>query len=134
MKLIDELFKNYKLKKDSLISYGFILDNNVYKYTKTIHNGSFELDLIVKDNILNGKLIDTDFNDEYTQINQDVSGSFIASLKEECEEILLDIRDKCFIKELYISNQTNRIDKLIKDKYNVEAEFLWDKFPGFGVY
>ena len=134
MKLIDELFKKYKLKKDSLISYGFILDNNVYKYTKTIHNGSFELDLIVKDNILNGKLIDTDFNDEYTQINQDVSGSFIASLKEECDEILLDIRDKCFIKELYIYNQTNRIDKLIKDKYNVEAEFLWNKFPGFGVY
>ena len=51
MKLIDELFKKYKLKKDSLIPYGFILDNNVYKYTKTIHNGSFELDLIVKDNI-----------------------------------------------------------------------------------
>ena len=102
MKLIDELFKKYKLKKDSLIPYCFILDNNAYKYTKTIHNGSFELDLIVKDNILNGKLIDTDFNDEYTQINQDVSGSFIASLKEECEEILLDIRDKCFIKN-YIS-------------------------------
>ncbi len=131
MKLIDELFKKYKLKKDSLIPYGFILDNNAYKYTKTIHNGSFELYLIVKDNILNGKLIDTDFNDEYMQINQDVSGSFIASLKEECEEILLDIRDKCFIKELYIYDQTNRIDKLIKDKYNVEAEFLWDKFPGY---
>ncbi len=39
MKLIDELFKKYKLKKDSLIPYGFILDNNAYKYTKTIMNG-----------------------------------------------------------------------------------------------
>ena len=135
MKLIDELFKRYRYKEETLIPYGFISSNNVYKYSKLIHDGAFSIELEINKGKIIGKLIDTDFNDEYNQINIDsISGGFISSLKQECEEILLDVRDKCFEQEVFIYPQTNRINKLIKDKYDVDPEFLWDKFPGYGVY
>ena len=42
MKLIDELFKRYKLNEESLINYGFSFNNGIYSYNKLIHNNSFK--------------------------------------------------------------------------------------------
>ena len=33
-----------------------------------------------------------------------------------------------------MSNQANRINKYINDKYNDEPNFLWKKFPSYAVY
>lgn len=55
-------------------------------------------------------------------------------IKEEYIKILQEIKDKCFEKEYFIFNQLNRIAKKIKEKYNVDPEFLWDKFPDYGVF
>lgn len=134
MKLIDELFKKYTLKEETLIDYGFSFNNGIYTYNKLIYNGSFELQLLISNNKLDGKLIDKDFNEEYNLINVDSSGAFLNSLKEECVDILIDIRNKCFNKEAFIFPQSNRIANLIKDKYNVSPEYLWDTNPGFGVF
>lgn len=134
MKLVDELFIRYVPKEKKLIPYGFSYENGKYLLSKLIHNNEFEMRIVIKDKKISAKLIDTNFGDEFNQINMDVTGSFVASLKEECSEIFLDIRDKCFEKELFIFPQTNRIAKAILDKYYVEPEFLWDKFPGFGVF
>lgn len=135
MKLIDETFKKYKINSDKLLSYGFNKVDNVFFYSILIHNNEFRLDLKYENNQLSGKLIDCDFDDEFTQINIDsISGNFIGELKEECIKILLDIRENCCVKEIFIFPQTNRITKLIKNKYNVDPEFLWEKFPGCGVF
>ena len=134
MKLVEILFKKYKLKEEKLIEYGFVLNDGIYSYNKLIHNDSFELQISIKNNIIDGKLIDKDFNDEYDQINIEVASGFISSLKEECEAILIDIRNNCYFKEDFIFEQSNRISNFIKDKYNVLPEFLWDTDPGFGVF
>ena len=63
MKLINEIFKKYTLKEETLIKYGFILSNNIYSYNKSIHNNSFELQITITNKIIEGKLIDKDFND-----------------------------------------------------------------------
>ena len=134
MKLIDELFKKYKVIETTLIPYGFKYTEDVYIYSKKIHNNSFELVIIINKGAMEGKLVDLDFNDEFHQINVESSNGFISELKQECEDILLDIRDKCFYKEPFIYPQSNRISKMIKDKYNVLPEYLWDTDPGFGVF
>ena len=103
MNLIDELFRRYVLIEDSLLPFGFIKNNNVYSYNKLIHNNDFELQVSVIDDKISAKLIDKEFNDEYSQINvETASGGFIASLKDECREILIDIRNHCFKKEYFI--------------------------------
>ena len=134
MKLIDELFKRYEVVESALISYGFTNKDNKYTYSKHIHNNEFVLNIDINHGHINGLLLDTAFGDIFNQINQDVTGSFVTSLKEECKAILLDIRDKCFVKQSFIYSQTNRINLLITKKYKVEPEFLWEKFPGFGIY
>ena len=134
MKLIDELFKKYKLKEEKLIEYGFIFNDGIYSYNILIHNNEFELIINIKNKRVDGKLIDKDFNDEYEQINFDTTTSFIEALKKECEDILLDIRDKCFYKEDFIFSQSNEISKYINKSYNVKPEYLWESEPGFGVF
>ncbi len=133
MRLIDELFKGYKLNKESLIKYGFELNDNKYFFNKEIYNNSFILKITISD-VIDGILIDKDFNDEYKQINSTILSGFALTLKEECEKVLLDIRDNCFTKDTFIYDQTNRINKLLKDKYGITPEFLWDKSPSAGVY
>lgn len=134
MRLINEIFKKYTLKEETLIKYGFILNNNIYLYNKSIHNNSFELQIKITNKIIEGKLIDKDFNDEYDQINIMTEGTFISELKKECEQILIDIRNNCYYKEDFIYPQSNRLSNIIKEKYNVYPEYLWNTDPGFGVF
>ena len=134
MRLIEEIFKKYTLKEETLINYGFMFDNGVYYYNKLIHNNAFELQITITDKVIDGKLIDKDFNDEYTLINTETTSKFIEELKIECEDILLDIRNNCYYKEDFIYPQSNRISNIIKSKYDASLEFLWDTDPGFGVF
>jgi len=134
MKLIYDLFKKYKLKEEKLIEYGFVFNNGIYSYNKLINNNEFELIINIKNKIIDGKLIDKDFNDEYKQIDLELFTGFIEKLKKECEDILLDIRNNCYYKEDFIFDQSNIISSYIKEKYNVMPEFLWSSEPGFGVF
>ena len=134
MKLTIELFKNHNLIKDNLINYGFIKVDNEYIYKKNIHNNDFELVVSIKNKIIDSKLIDLSFNEEYKLIDSDSVGTFIGVLKEECEKILLDIRDKCFYKEAFRFIQSNRISNLIKEKYNANPEFLWENAEGSAIF
>ena len=134
MKLIDEIFKKYKLKEGNLIDYGFVFSEGVYSYNKLIHNDAFELQITILNKNIDAKLIDKDFNEEYTLVNIESTSGFISELKKECEDILISIRNNCFYKDDFIYPQSNRISTMIKDKYNVSPEYLWDTDPGFGVF
>lgn len=135
MKLADELFKKYTLIEEAnLIPYGFCKKGASYFYHRLIHNEEFDFQITVNDQKLEARLIEQDFNEEYTAINRESSGSFVAELKAECEEILLDIRAKCFKEEYFYFAQTNRIADLIKEKYGVEPERNKDGFGTNGVF
>ena len=43
MKLIDEVFKKYKLIEFNLINYGFTYKDGIYSFNKFIHNDSFDV-------------------------------------------------------------------------------------------
>lgn len=134
MKLTIELFKNYNLIENNLLNYGFIMDNNTYLFKKNIHNNEFELNVFIKDKKIDSNLIDLSFNEEYKLIDNETSGSFISSLKEECEKVLIDIRNKCYYKDDFKFPQSNRISNLIKEKYNAYPEFLWDNAEGSAIF
>lgn len=134
MKLTMELFKNYKLIEDNLLNYGFIKGNNGYIYKKKIHDDDFELVVSIKDKKIDSKLIDLSFNEEYKLIDSNSIGTFIGVLKEDCEKVLLDIRNKCYYKEDFKYPQSNRISNLIKEKYNANPEFLWENADGSAIF
>ena len=79
--------------------------------------------------------IEIELNEEYNNFRIEGNiGEFVGTVREEYRNILQDIANNCFEKEVFIFEQTNRITKLINEKYKVCPEFLWDKFPGFGVF
>lgn len=124
MKLAEELFLKYTLIEGSLIPYGFRKKGGTYYYDQLIHNSEFQLQVVVNGNKLDAKLIELVFDDEYTLINAETTGSFVNSLRDECRTVLIDIRDKCFKEEFFVSPQANRVAALIKSKYGVSAEIL----------
>ena len=124
MKLINEVFSKCSLIEESLIPYGFNKVDGSYFYNVSIHNGEFELRITIKDKNIDAKLIDSNFGDEFNQIDLPVTGSFVTSLKEEIIKILTDIKEHCYKKEEFAFPQTNRIALLIKEKYGIIPERL----------
>lgn len=134
VKLTEELFTKYTVIEERLLPYGFHNEGDSFFYSRLIHNGEFDLQVLVKNQKIDTWLIELEFDEEYTAINRESSGSFVAELKKECEDVLLDIRDKCFKEEYFVFAQTNRIADLIKEKYGVEPERNKDGFGTNGVF
>ena len=131
-----EVFKKYIPNNKNLIKYGFKKCNNEYKFSKTFMNDVFRADIVIdsKGQVI-GKVIEIELNEEYTNFRiEGNTGEFVGTVRKEYRNILQDIANNCFEKEYFIFEQTNRITKLINEKYEVSPEFLWDKFPGYGVF
>lgn len=135
MKLSDHLFLRYVPIESSLSSYGFTERDNGFFFHALVLNGDFELQIFIRDKKVAAKLIDVGYGDEYVRIDEEGEvGGFVASLKDECEKVLTDIRDRCFKKVYFIHPQTNRVCDKIMEKYRSLPEFLWDSDPDYGVF
>ena len=135
MKLADELFLHYVPKKDALLAYGFTETKDGFSCKKAIRGGEFDLWLTVRGNALVAKLLDAEFGDEYRRIDaEEEVGGFVAEVRGACEALLIDLRDRCFEKRRFISDQANRISALIEKDYGVLPEFLWKHWPEYAVF
>ena len=133
MSIEEELFNKYEVDKDKLIKYGFVLDDNKYKYEKYILDNKFKI-IVEYDKKVKAHVIDLEFNDEYVNYRMENLGEFSANIKKELISLLTDIRNKCFERNTFKYKQTRRINEYIINKYDVNPEFLWEKFPNFAIY
>ncbi|MDE5539630.1 MAG: MmcQ/YjbR family DNA-binding protein [Bacilli bacterium] len=135
MNIENEIFKRGIFKIESLVPYGFIKDKNVYKYSKKFMN-SFRADIVInEEGVVTGKVYDLNIDDEYTNFRiENHIGEFANKVREEYKNILKDIREHCFDNLYFITEQANRITKRIMESYHDEPEFLWEKFPGYGIF
>ncbi len=130
-----ETFKKSKIDYNKLIDYGFNKDNNIYTYETNILNNTMKCLINIKDDKINGTIIDLTTDLEYTNYRlNNITGEFASSVKTAYQDILNDIKEKCTTKELFIMPQSNRIATFIKDKYDVSPEFLWKEYPDFGIF
>ena len=136
MTIEEELFRRTKIDFVKISKYGFKKEKSLYKYSKNIMNNNFRIDIEICENgIVKGKVFDLSFDEEYTNFRVKGSiGSFANQVKEEFENLLKDIRHNCFIRESFIYEQSNRIAKVIKEKYGDDPEFEWEKFPGYATF
>ncbi len=138
MTIEQEVFRRYKVNRNALIRYGFNRFDDIYTYDKYFLDDAFKAIIVIDENgIVKGKVIETDFEDEYTQIRNPIyKGKFVNKVREEYRNILLDIRKKCFKKQFFISEQANRLAELIFKEYKEEPDFPFDteKYKGFGVF
>ena len=135
MRNLKESLKNRTIDYKKLIKYGFIKDNNTYIYKARIYHNQFELNIFFSEEKQYSKLIDIENNEEYALVDiEDSAGEFIGKLKQEYEYIIEDIITNCTNKEIFKSKQAIDIINYIKEKYNDELEFLWEKFDDNAIW
>ena len=132
--IINDVFKKTKVNYSKLIKYGFKNNINNYIYEKEFLNDFRAIITVNENNNITGKVIDLQTNDEYTNINMDINGTFVNQIRDEYKKILTDIKNNCFTRIYFISSQANRITNYIINKYHNYPEFLWKKFDGYGVF
>lgn len=122
---MEEIFKKCRFNYDKLLNYGFKLKDNKYIYKQKIMDNSFEIILEVTDKII-GKIFDLEYGEEYTSFRiKNQNNEFALKVKNEFNNILKDIKEKCTTEEYFITNQANRVARLITEKYKVKPEFLF---------
>ena len=61
-------------------------------------------------------------------------GEFVGKVRCEYEEKIKDIINKCTDSNVFQKSQTKEIIKYIKNKYNDDLEFLWEKFEDTAIW
>ncbi len=127
---------NKKPNFEKLTEYGFILQDDFYIFSADIMGDMFRLNIyITVSGVTKLEIIDKATNDEYTLVKTlSAVGSFVGSVRAECEDILNDIVSKCYEPDIFKSEYAKLVIQHIRDTYGSEAEYLWEKFPNNAIF
>lgn len=135
MKILENELKNKTINYDKLLKYRFLHEKNIYLYKAKIYDEQFEMCVTVENSKITSRLFDLLNGDEYILGDiQDSTGEFVGKVREEYENELKNIIEKCTIPNVFKSEQAKEVIKYIKDKYNNDLEYLWKKFPENAVW
>ncbi len=130
MRILDKNFENKEVKYENLLKYGFVKKDNLYVYENKIYDDNFKIVVEISNDKKISKIIDLQTNSEYILVDvKNNAGEFLSKLKEEYDDVLNDITKKCTSKNVFKGKQEKEIISYVKEKYNDDLEFLWDKFP-----
>ena len=119
------IFRSAKIKKDSLEATGFTTtDGNTFSMNQPVSNGTFNADitLSLSEQTLTVHLFDSATGERYALFDMpNAHGAFIAALREEVQQIIDNIKSKCFetndLKDDYIA--------WLKNQFGVEPDYPW---------
>ena len=129
-----EIFKSYQLNQEKAHDYGFVEKAGVWTYSCQILQGDFVMTVSITADNVSFQVFDQETGDLYPQVHMEsFKGSFVASVRETCLEILYQIRKACFEVQDFICPQTKRIMVQVQEKYANQLEYLWEKSPDTAV-
>lgn len=135
MQMLNNELKNRKIDYKKLLDYGFKKEQNKYLYKEKIFNNQFEIIVEVLNHSMTSKLIDAINKEEYILVDiKDSVGEFVGKVREEYYSIIQDIIDKCTNMNVFKSSEAKEIICYIKNKYQDELEYLWEKFPENAIW
>ena len=131
----NEVFKRRTILFDRLENFGFERKNGVFVLTKNIYEGMTAVVTVSADGAVTGEVFDEDFTEPYVNYRvEGATGAFVVGVRNAYLAFLNEIARAVTEEKLYMGCQTNRIHSFICEKYAVKPEFMWKKFPHFGVY
>ena len=129
-----EIFKSYQFNQEKAYAYGFVESSGVWIYSCQILQGDFVMTVSITADNVSFQVFDQEMGDLYPQVHMEsMTGSFVASVREACLEILYQIRKSCFEVQNFICPQTKRIMTQIQEQYGNQLEYLWEKSPDTAV-
>lgn len=125
------IFNHKTPNRSKLIKYGFKPDNGKYVYMTEILDNQFKMAVTIAENgAVDTTLYEKETDEIYTlHLVSRASGEFVGRVREEYEKVLKDISDNCFEPDAYNNDLTHEIIEYVRNKYNDEPEYLWQKFP-----
>ena len=130
-----EIFERREIHFDELEKFGFIRSEEGFALERKIYGGMLARVTITPSGEVKGKVVDEELGEEYVNHRlEDASGAFVVGVRNAYIALLTEIADAVTTEKRYIGDQTNRIDAFLTEKYGASPEFLWEKFPHFGVY
>ena len=129
-----EIFKSYQFNQEKARAYGFVKNGEVWTYSCQILQGDFVMIVSITVDNVSFQVFDQETGDLYPQVHMEsMRGSFVASVREACLEILYKIRKACFDVQDFICPQTKRIMTRVQEQYGNQLEYLWEKSPDTAV-
>lgn len=129
-----EIFKSYQFNHEKAKAFGFVENRGVWNYSSQILQGDFVMIVSITADNVSFQVFDQETGDLYPQVHMEsMRGSFVASVREACLEILYQIRKACFEVQDFICPQTKRIMAQVQEKYGNQLEYLWEKSPDTAV-
>ena len=130
------MFKDLKIDFQKLLQLGFIKENEYYKYIKPIMNNQFNLIIkIDSDNVITSDCFEISTSEKLIPYYiSSSSGEFIGKIREEYDRIIQNIKENCCTKNIFKSKYSNLIIDYVKNKYNDELEYLWERFPNNAIW
>lgn len=128
------VFKRKTYDKSLLLEYGFKDDGNGFIFLSEILDGQFKLVVKISGDEIRSDVIEVATQEPFTLYHIDgANGAFVGQIKNEAEDVLKDICEKCFDKEVFKNKQTKFVLRYANEKYSTNAEYLWNKFPDNAV-
>lgn len=130
-----DILKNRKVDYKKLIDYGFKKNDDIFIFCKNILNDEFRIEVTVNNDTMTSRLIEIDTNEEFLLVDiSDTNGEFVGRVKSNYDTILNDIINKCTNPLIFKEKQTKDVIKYVKEKYNDDLNFLWEKFPENAIF
>ena len=133
--MFEDIFRRKAVRIEKLLQYGFEPNGDSYLYSTDILNGQFRLFVnVTAVGKVDTKMIELENGEEYVLYKTSAAGAFVGIVRSACESVLIDISEKCFDLEAFKSEQARSVIRYVREKYGVELEFLWQKFPDNAVW
>ena len=135
-RILENLLKNKTVIFENLKKYGFVKNENYFIYKKNICDDQMELSVLIDEKgEIETKVYDLTEGDLYTLfLVENAMGSFVGKVKQEYEDAINDIIDKCYKNEVFKSKISKQVIGYVKTKYNRQLEFLWEKFSENAIW
>jgi predicted DNA-binding protein (MmcQ/YjbR family) len=124
----DPLLENKKPIEEKLLSDGFKKEGEAFILESPLAAGQFSLEFkVYPDGRVERSICDSLTGDEYSILGINGSrGNFAEKLSEEADKLLNQIVSSCFEDDILKSEQGERVKQFLKEKYDVEPEYLWE--------
>lgn len=134
MRNLKKELENKKINYEILTEKGFRKQKAKYLFEKNICDNSFKVVIEISKEKKVSKVVDLLTNEEYILVDTKSSGSFVGKIKSEYEKIIASIIKECTTSNVFKNKKSQKIIKYIKEKYDSELEYLWDKYPDCAIY
>ena len=83
---------------------------------------------------VNAELIDPETAVPYTlHLVENAAGNFVGEVRKAYEEALLSLAETCFDRAVFKERFTKDLLLFAKERYQVDCEYLWERYPDCGV-